>query len=373
MALNGKFISFQPIIESVYRRAGYQSIDWAEAIEIIGETIKLIGALPAFGNVTTNGVGSNPNPLEVQDYRVVLPTDFVSLEAARKIHLVKDVDGSLSISSFSPMVESTNLFYKSIRKEWNEAISPGTYDYEEFKHLNTIYLSGTTGSAIIGGPTTVIIPFTSDLNTTAEAFVLANKTVYDALGIVISNDQNKIIFKSKVSGVDFVNVTIETASGDLTGIVEVGSSKMGIQVYSPVYYRPNEKIYEFKIDNDYIYTNFQEGYIELSYKSFILDEHGFPMIPDDERFINAIKWSIIEQLDYKKWRLAEISDKVYAKSEQERLFYITSARSKANIPSPQKMEALKNMFLRSVIKVTSYNDYFKYSNIMERRYSQNNK
>ena len=35
MALNGNFISFQSVVESVYRRAGYQTIDWAEAIEVI--------------------------------------------------------------------------------------------------------------------------------------------------------------------------------------------------------------------------------------------------------------------------------------------------------------------------------------------------
>jgi len=45
MALNGNFVSFQSIVESVYRRAGYQTIDWAEAIEVIAETIRLIGVL----------------------------------------------------------------------------------------------------------------------------------------------------------------------------------------------------------------------------------------------------------------------------------------------------------------------------------------
>ena len=85
MALSGKFISFEPIIESVYRRAGYQTIDWAEALEVIGETIRLIGALPAYSEVTTNGQGTNPLPLEVVDYRVALPNDLIKLTTLGKV------------------------------------------------------------------------------------------------------------------------------------------------------------------------------------------------------------------------------------------------------------------------------------------------
>ena len=53
MALNGNFVSFQSIVEGVYRRAGYQTVDWAEAIEVIGETIRLIGVLQEYKDVTT--------------------------------------------------------------------------------------------------------------------------------------------------------------------------------------------------------------------------------------------------------------------------------------------------------------------------------
>lgn len=365
MALNSNYISFLPLVEAVYRRAGYQSVDWAEAIEIIGETIRLIGALPAYRNVTTNG--DSTNPLEVTDFRAQIPTDFVILEAIRKVNIEEDSDGALTISSFSPMIESTDLFYKSIRNNWDSTIGAGTYDYNEFKQVNIVTLSGTSGTATIGGPLSKTATFSISLTTTASNFVTTYAADYLTNNIVITSDGATITFKATDPNVEFSEVTVTNASGDLTGTVSTQTDVEQVIVQSPVYKRPSEYVYQYKLDNGYIITNFETGYIELSYKAFVVDDHGFPMIPDDQRYMEAIRWSVIENLDYKKWRVAEISDKVYAKSEANRDWYIASARSKADIPSAAKMESLKNMFLRSITKVNSADDYFKYSNIPEQR------
>lgn len=371
MALNGQFISFEPIIESAYRRAGYQTIDWTQAIEVIGETLGLIGALPAYKNITTNG--DNANPLEVADFRVALPTDLVIFQAVRKIELTEDSDGNLSISGFSTMYENTDLYYKSNRAQWNDAITTGTYDYAEFKQRDYILLSGTSGTATITetGGLTKTVTFDTNLETTASNFVTANATAYLAEGIVLTSDGDYIIFTSEESGTDFTSPTITNASGDLDGEVTSEPYSEPVIVYGPELKKNYEYQYQYKIDNGYIYTNFETGFLELSYKGFVTDDHGFPMIPDDPKWIEAVRWSIIEFLDYKKWRVAEITDKVYQKSEQEKLFYIAAARSKADIPSLGKMESIKNMFLRSIIHVNEYSNYFKNSNIGERRYTQN--
>lgn len=379
MSLNGQFISFQPVVEAVYRRAGYQYIDWAEAIEVIGETIRLIGALPAYQNITTNGLNGNPNPLEVTDYRVALPTTFMSLEAIRKIELTEIDDGEggtdLKISSFVPIYESTDLFYKSIRNQWNESIPAGTYTYEEFKQTNTVTLSGISGTATItgAGDLTKVLTFDTDLETTASNFVTANATAYLVEDIVLTSSGDDLVFTSNVSGQPFTTPIITNTSGDLDGTVTSGTATDPVIVYGPTYLRSPEYQYNYKIDNGYIYTNFETGFLELSYKGFVTDDHGFPMIPDDPKFLEAVRWSIIEHIDYKKWRVSEITDKVYQHSEQQRDWYIAAARSKADIPSASKMEILKNMFLRSIPSTVDYTTYFKYSNIMENRYTHNSK
>lgn len=379
MALNKKYISFQSIVESVYRRAGYNTVDWAEAIEIIGETIRLIGVLPAYKNVTTNGVGDNPIPLEVEDYKVALPTTLITLEGIRKIVLVEQDDGEggtdLVISSFAPMYETTDIFYKSIREQWNDGITSGSYDYSEFKQQDTITLTGAGGTASITGTgdLTKTVTFTSDLETSAENFVTDFASDYLSENVVLTSSGDDLIFTSYVSGTSFTTPIITNLTGDLDGTVSSSTYSDPVIVYGPSYNRLGEYDYQYKIDDDYIYTNFETGFIELSYKAFVTDDHGFPKIPDDQKYIEAIKWSIIEQLDYKKWRVGEITDKVYTKSEQNRDWYIAAARNKANIPSMQKMESLKNMFLRSIQKTDEYATYFKYSNIPEKRYTWNNK
>ena len=97
------------------------------------------------------------------------------------------------------------------------------------------------------------------------------------------------------------------------------------------------------------------------------------MIPDDQRYIDAVTWSLIEHIDYKKWRVGEITDKVYQHSDQQKDWYVASARSKASVPSPQEMEVIKNMFVRSIVKLDDYNTSFKYAGMQETRYTANNK
>jgi hypothetical protein len=378
MALSGNYISFQSIIEAVYRRAGYQTIDWAEAIEVVAETIRLIGALPAYKDITTNGLNGNPNPLEITDYRVLLPTNLVNLKAIRKVELSEtSVDGGtdLEITKFYPMIEATDMFYQSIREQWDEGIAAGSYTYTALKQVEVITLSGDSGDAVITGITTLpkTISFNTDLETTAESFVTNNAAAYLVEGVVLTSSSNTLIFTVQESGVPFAQPSIANSTGDLDGVVTASSESENVIVYGPEYRANKEAGYEYKVNDGYIYTNFETGFIEIVYTGFATDDHGFPMIPDDQRFIEAVRWSLMEHLDYKKWRTAEISDKVYQHSEQNRDWYIASARSKASIPSLDKMESIKNMFLRMIPKINEHDTYFKYSNRPEQMYIHNSR
>lgn len=378
MALSGKFISFEPIIESVYRRAGYQTIDWTEAVEVVGETIRLIAALPAYEDITTNGQGDNPIPLEVEDYRVILPNDLITLKTIRKVALkeIDDGDGGteLVISGFLPMVETTDMFYQSPTAMWETSIPSGSYDYTAFKQRDTLTLSGASGTADItaAGGLTKTVTFSSSLSTSASNFVTTNAAAYLVEDIVITNETGSedIVFTANTSGTPFTSPVITTTSGDLTGSVSTTTWQEPLIVVTPDYQRPSEYVNSYKVNNNYIYTNFKEGFIELVYTGFVKDASGYPMIPDDQRYIEAIKWSLIEHIDYKKWRVGDISDRVYDKSEREKMWAIGSAKTKADIPTVDQMESMKEMFLRSIIKTRRHDIYFKYGNLPEMRYTK---
>ena len=284
MAYNGNFISFETLLEAVYRRVGFQKLDLNDTIEVVAETMRRIGILPAFADITTNGLNTNPIPLEIIDYRAQLPSAMVTLIAARKVTLVDDVDADdnpiMRISGFQPMIEATNLFYQSEPEFWTtQTVSPGVYD-------------------------AVISP-------------------EDLSPVIVEAPEVRIV---------------------------------------------NNYHYEYKLSGGFIHTNFETGFVELVYKGFVLDPSGYPMIPDDERYIEALKWAIIETVDYKAWRVGNLPDKVYEHTLQKKHFWAAAAINKANIPSIAGMEAIKNMMLRSIPNINQYSTYFKYANIQEQRY-----
>jgi len=154
MALSGNFVSFQSVLESVYRKVGYQKIDVNEVIEVIGETLRLIGVLPSFKDVTTNGVNGNPAPIAVADFRTLLPADYVTIHAVRKVQLVDDVDDLGNpiqrINAFHPMTHATDIFYKSTftQNKYGD-ITPGTYNANATAIVYQVTLVGSDGGLTI--------------------------------------------------------------------------------------------------------------------------------------------------------------------------------------------------------------------------------
>jgi len=380
MALSGNFTSFESIIEAVYRRTGYQQIDLNDAIETIGDTMRLIGVLPAFKDVVTNGINTNPIPLEVEDYRTQLPSDYVTINAVRKVNLVDSTNDDdevvKRISSFSPMTLATDLFYQSTATQnQDQNVSAATYDAYGTATTYTVTLVGTSGTMTISesGNLTRTLTFSSSLTTTAANFVTSYAADYALVGITVTSDEEVITFTETTAGSGvLVKPELSNITGNLNGIVERNDvTRDAVIVEAQNYNFVEEYAYSYNISNGYIYTNFETGYIEVVYTAFVTDDHGFPMIPDDQRYIEAIKWSLIELIDYKKYRVGEIPREIYEDTAQRRSWYIGSAISKASVPSLDQMNSIKKMLLRSITNTESHDSYFKYSNIGEQRYTHN--
>jgi len=107
----------------------------------------------------------------------------------------------------------------------------------------------------------------------------------------------------------------------------------------------------------------------ISYLGVPVDEEGFPKVPDDVYFDEALSKYITYMVDYREWRKANIPDKVFQKSEQDWLFYVNSARGAANMPGLGQLENLKNMWVRMIPKSNEYNNFFANNSKQERRYN----
>lgn len=113
----------------------------------------------------------------------------------------------------------------------------------------------------------------------------------------------------------------------------------------------------YSINNNYIFTNFNEGYLFISYMAIPVDCNGLPMIPDDRRYKQAVKAFICKNIDYILYRKGELSRDIFNHSETEWYFYVASAGNKAKMPNIDGMQTLLNQ-IKLVSSRNSHNKFF---------------
>lgn len=120
-----------------------------------------------------------------------------------------------------------------------------------------------------------------------------------------------------------------------------------------------DRVYSLRGTN--IFTNEESCTLELAYRAFMIDERGFPMIPDNERVIQAIVSRIILGVDYRLWRKNKISSEVYRDSEREWLWYVGSAGTAMRTSHPDKKESWTKALVRLNPVLNSHMTSFKFS------------
>jgi hypothetical protein len=92
----------------------------------------------------------------------------------------------------------------------------------------------------------------------------------------------------------------------------------------------------YVIKDNHIDISQEEATLELAYTAFKTDDNGFPMIPDIERVIEAIRSYLTYRIDHKLWRQNKLDRTVYEESKTEYLWYIGSAQNALRIMSPER-------------------------------------
>lgn len=127
----------------------------------------------------------------------------------------------------------------------------------------------------------------------------------------------------------------------------------------------------YTVNDDYIFTNFEEGEVQLAYAGIPVDEHGWPVIPDQIKFREAVASHIKWKLGFIKWSQGKMPGAVYQKLEQDRDWYIGAAQSAGNMPNPDMMESIKNNWIRLIPKINQQHDGFRGVGQREERYTKN--
>lgn len=141
-----------------------------------------------------------------------------------------------------------------------------------------------------------------------------------------------------------------STNGQDTTLTSKGLANNQIYTYSDATYR---------INDNYIFTNFTDvADVLMAFKSFPIDSEGYPLIPDNIKFKEAVKAYVRMKVDYKNWRKGKISADVYSYSEREWMWYCGAASSAGNMPTLGRMESWKNELTRLVPRITEYGTAF---------------
>ena len=111
--------------------------------------------------------------------------------------------------------------------------------------------------------------------------------------------------------------------------------------YNPTSFNPHlqddganwrSKIQEtYSLNPDYVMTDFEEGELDISYYAMPTDEDGFPMVPDNQYFREALFWYCYYKLLGRGFTPKSREITLEFALHQWK-FYCTAARNKANYP-----------------------------------------
>lgn len=125
--------------------------------------------------------------------------------------------------------------------------------------------------------------------------------------------------------------------------------------------------YEYRVENNTIYTNVQEGSIVIAYTKQPLDERGYPLIIDVESVLEAItKYIGMKMYLPKLYSGEQNAGNIYAKLESDWHWYCRQAKNALLIPTTLDEKQNHADIGRRLIKpFNSYFGYFGNLNIQE--------
>lgn len=120
------------------------------------------------------------------------------------------------------------------------------------------------------------------------------------------------------------------------------------------YIPPMKKYMEepsFKTQGRIIFTSFSEGEVEIAYKAIPVDEDGFPLLIDNETYLNALEAYIKKQVFTVKFDTGKIQAGILSNAQSDYAWASHLLQSEMTMPSMSEMESITRM-LNTLIKPT---------------------
>lgn len=119
--------------------------------------------------------------------------------------------------------------------------------------------------------------------------------------------------------------------------------------------------YEYKVNDNYMFLNIETACVAISYHGIPVDCDGYPMLPDNESWITAAKYTIAYKIASIMWGMGTLKEAIYRDIEQNRDWYVAQAGNVFKDNNWDEMDAYLNDE-RRMLTVTNPNATF-FSNI----------
>lgn len=115
----------------------------------------------------------------------------------------------------------------------------------------------------------------------------------------------------------------------------------------------------YKLQGNCIFTSMREGTIEVAYRAFNTDEEGFPLIPENGSFEEALELFIKVRHFTVQFELGKITQQALQHAEQQYAWAIGAAQSDLVRPTLDQLESFTNMWNTLIPRMHEHNKGFK--------------
>ena len=121
--------------------------------------------------------------------------------------------------------------------------------------------------------------------------------------------------------------------------------------------RPYE--HSWKTQGRVIYTSFPEGIIEIAYQATKVDEDGFPMIVDNEVYLDALEAYITLKVYTSKFRSGKLASNILQEVQQSYAVAAKLLETEFTTPSQSEMESITRIWNTLIPRVREFDKGFK--------------
>lgn len=116
----------------------------------------------------------------------------------------------------------------------------------------------------------------------------------------------------------------------------------------------------FKTQGRIIFTSFPEGNVEIAYKAIPVDEDGFPLLIDNETYLNALEAYIKKQVFTVKYDTGKIQAGVLSNAQTDYSWAAHLLQSEMTTPSVDELESITRMWNTMIKPTRQFSQGFKH-------------